>query len=449
MDLNSLLFILLYLPIFIGLMYFIKNNNIRNILILIFSCLFYLLNDFKYFLLLLLVILFSYLIAKKVKNNKPLYIFYLIILVLVLAFFKYFNGISSLINLSFEKIIMPIGISFYIFTSIAYVSDVYYGKIDYEDKFINVLMFLTFFPTVTSGPILRYKSFRDYIDNKEITIDSISDGLRRFIIGLFKKVIIANQIAVAVNICFNETTSLSTPLAWFGSICFMLQLYYDFSGYSDMAIGLANMIGFSIDENFNDPYTSLSIKDFWHRWHISLSSWFRDYVYIPLGGNRVSNVRWVFNIFVVWSLTGIWHGSTFNYLLWGIWNGIFLLLNSKVTSKWNIPDFVRWILTQLIVMYGFTIFHTNSLSHLKTYTLALLFKGSAFTMTSIKQLDIFYLWFYIIVAILFCIPNIKKIFYSLNKKCPIVYDLILVCLLVLSIVFIVSGSYSAFIYAGF
>lgn len=449
MDLNSLLFILIYLPIFIGLMYFIKDNKIRNVLILIFSCLFYLLNDFKYFLLLLLVVLFTYLVGKKVKNNKGLYAFYLIVLVLILAFFKYFNGVSSLIGLSIEKILMPVGISFYIFTSIAYVSDVYYGKIEREDSFINTLMFLTFFPTVTSGPILRYKSFKEYIDNKKINIDSISEGFRRFIIGLFKKVVIANQIAVAVGTCFDESVSLSTPLAWFGSICFMLQLYFDFSGYSDMAIGLSNMIGFKVDENFNDPYTALSIKDFWHRWHISLSSWFRDYVYIPLGGNRVSNARWIFNIFVVWSLTGIWHGSTFNYLLWGIWNGVFLLLNSKVTSKWKLPNFIRWVFTQLIVMYGFTIFKTNSLSHLKNYTLALLFKGATFSMTAIKQLDILYLWFYILLAIILCIPKVKKLFYSLNKKCPLVYDLVLICLLMISIIFIVSGSYSAFIYAGF
>lgn len=434
---------------FVGLMYFIKNNKIRNVLILSFSCLFYLLNDFKYFFLLLLVILFTYFVAKKVKSNKGLYVLYLLILVLILAFFKYFNSAASLIGIDIEKILMPVGISFYIFTSIAYVSDVYYGKIEYENSFINTLMFLSFFPTVTSGPILRYKSFKEYIENKEININSISKGFRRFIIGLFKKVVIANQIAVAVNVCFDETTSLSTPLAWFGSLCFMLQLYYDFSGYSDMAIGLANMIGYRIDENFNDPYSALSIKDFWHRWHISLSTWFRDYVYIPLGGNRVSNARWIFNIFVVWSLTGIWHGSTFNYLLWGIYNGIFLLLNTKVTSKWRLPNFMRWILTQLIVMYGFTIFHTNNLSHLKIYTLALLFKGSTFTMTAIKQLDILYLWFYILLAIIFCIPKLKKVFYSLNKKCPLVYDLILVCLLGIAIIFIVSGSYSAFIYAGF
>ena len=450
MEFNSLSFILLIMPIFVLLMYFIKNNLARNIIITIFSLLLYALSDLKYLLLILLISLLTYFVGLKVNKNKKLYYLYLIIVILILSIFKYGNYfVSALQTLNIEKIIMPVGISFYIFTSIAYVSDIYYGKIEADNNLVNIITFLTFFPTVTSGPILRYKPFKEYLDNKNIELASMEAGFKRFVIGLFKKVVIANQVAVASNICFGSDAKLSFILAWFGSLCFMLQLYYDFSGYSDMAIGIVKMIGFNIAENFNDPYTALSIQDFWHRWHISLSSWFRDYVYIPLGGNRVSHLRWLINTMIVWLLTGIWHGSTINYLFWGIWNGVFIALHKEFFSKLKLPKWLMWLLTQLVVMLGFTIFHTSGVNGLKTYLLALIGKGESFSLIYIKQLDILYLWFYIFLAIIFTIPFFKKIFYSIEKKANLLFDVIIIALLFISIVFIVSGSYSAFIYAGF
>lgn len=442
MQLNSLVFILLFLPIFIGLMYFIKNNTTRNILILVFSLAFYAINDLFYLWLLLLVIIFTYLLGKNVKDNKGLYSVYLIILVFILALFKYGH------NFNLDNLVTPIGISFYIFTSISYVSDVYYGKIEKENNILNLFIYLTFFPTITSGPILSYQSFKEYIDNKEIDYQSISNGLRRFIIGLFKKVVIANQLAIGSEACFTGE-AISLPLAWFGSLCFMLQLYYDFSSYSDMAIGIGEMIGFKIPENFNDPYTSTSIREFWHRWHISLSTWFKDYVYIPLGGSRVSFIRWIINILIVWSLTGIWHGSTINFLIWGLWNGLFLILEKVCFSKMKLSNFIRWLFTFLIVMIGFTIFNTSSLEGLKVYLLSMIGKGTSFSILSIEQLDIVYLWLYIIIALLFIIPKVKTLFYSLNDKLPIIYDVVMVLLLVISLVFIINSNYVSFIYAGF
>lgn len=442
MQFNSLVFILLFLPIFIGLMYFIKNNPTRNILILVFSLVFYAINDLYYLWLLLLVIIFTYLIGKNVKDNKGLYFVYLIILVFILALFKYGH------NFNLDNLVMPVGISFYIFTSISYISDVYYGKIEKENNILNLFIYLTFFPTITSGPILRYKSFKEYINNKDINYESISNGLRRFIIGLFKKVVIANQLAVGSEVCFTGQ-AISLPLAWFGSLCFMLQLYYDFSSYSDMAIGIGGMIGFKIPENFNDSYTSTSIREFWHRWHISLSTWFKDYVYIPLGGSRVSFIRWIINILIVWSLTGIWHGSTINFLIWGLWNGLFLMLEKVCISKIKLPNFIRWLFTFLIVMIGFTIFNTSSLEGLKVYLLSMIGKGTSFSILSIEQLDIVYLWLYIIIALLFIIPKVKTLFYSLNDKLPIIYDVVMVLLLVISLVFIINSNYVSFIYAGF
>ena len=450
MEFNTLSFILLILPIFILLMYFVKNNTFRNIVIGFFSIVLYLLSDFKYFLLLILVILFTYFIGLKVKKNKSTYVAYLIVIVFLLCIFKYGNYFTdALKTLNIEKIIMPVGISFYIFTSIAYIGDVYYEKIEGETNLLNLVTFLTFFPTVVSGPILRYEPFKEYLNKKDINLENIGNGFRRFVIGLFKKVFIANQLAVASNICFNGETKLSFLLAWFGSLCFMLQLYYDFAGYSDMAIGIAKMIGFDIPENFVDPYTATSIQDFWRRWHISLSSWFRDYVYIPLGGNRVSHFRWLINTMAVWILTGIWHGSTVNYLFWGIWNGVFIIVYKELFSKIKLPKSLMWFLTQLIVMIGFTIFHTSGVDGLKTYLLALIGKGESFSLIYIQQLDILYLWFYVLLAIIFIIPFFKKTFYSLEKKAVIIYDLIIFMMLIVSIIYIISGSYSAFIYAGF
>ena len=434
MELNSLTFILIFLPIFIFSMFVIKNNKYRNLLILLFSLLFYLINDGLCLLLVLFEIIITYFFG--LKRKKSYYCLYLFIIIGILCFFKYTNNIR-----------FPLGISFYTFTSISYVSDVYNNKIKEERNAFNLALYLSFFPTITSGPILRYDSFNKYLEKKNISTDSIAEGFRRFIVGLFKKVVIANQISTAVNICFDKNTVLSTPLAWFGGICFMLQLYYDFSGYSDMAIGICKMIGYEVNENFNDPYISTSIKEFWRRWHISLSTWFKDYVYIPLGGSRVNLLRWVINILIVWSLTGIWHGSTINYLLWGLWNALLLVLEKTIFQKLKINKSIRLIGTQLCVMFGFVIFRTGNLSLLNEYIKALFGMAAPFSLFYIKRLDILYLWLYIIIAILFINPKVKEKFYTL-KKC-IIFDLILLVMLTISITFIISGSYASFIYAEF
>lgn len=437
MEVNSLLFIFIFLPIFIGLMYFIKINKIRNIILIIFSILFYIANDIKLFSVLLGIILLTYFVGLYVNKYKFLYYIYLFVVVSVLCLFKYNNNL-----------IMPLGISFYTFTSISYTSDVYYKKIESEKNLINLFSYLTFFIVITSGPIIRYSNYKEFLNNKTISYDTISSGLRRFIIGLFKKVVIANQLAHGVSKCLDGTI-LSFPLAWFGAICFMLELYYDFSGYSDMAIGIAKMLGFNIQENFNDPYTANSIKDFWHRWHISLSTWFKDYVYIPLGGNRVGILRWFINILIVWSLTGVWHGNTLNFLIWGLYNALWLILEKYIFDKIKLPKLIRIIFTQIIVLFGFLIFYCEDINQLLNCLMAMFGQCGTFSFYSIERLDILYLWPYILIALLFIIPNIKKIFYSLDNKIGVMYDVILVMLLCTSIIYIVNGSYVTFIYAGF
>lgn len=456
MELNSLTFIMLFLPMFIGSMLLFKNAKHQKIIILLFSMIFYFYNDIYYFGLLIAVILTTYCFALLMNgtNKKTFYFIYLILIVGLLAFFKYGNYfIDSLEQyLLFNdslKILMPLGISFYIFTSISYVSDCYYGKIEPDHNLINIASYLVFFPTIVSGPILRYNNFNNFLDEITVNSNTIAKGFRRFIIGLFKKTIISNQLSVVVTAIFDPKTELSFVLAWFGAIAFMLQLYYDFSSYSDMAIAIAEMIGLKIPENFNDPYMSLSIQEFWRRWHISLGSWFRDYVYIPLGGSRVSTLRWLFNTFIVWALTGIWHGSTFGYLLWGLYNGILLVFNKFVLSKMKMPKIISWAMTQFMVLFGFLIFRIQSFTQLKTFISCMLLRREFLDLFYLKSLDIHYTWLYVIIAIIFIFPFFKKAFYTIEKKNGYIFDLIMILMLFVSLVYIISGSYSSFIYAGF
>lgn len=454
MEFNSLFFIMLYLPIFIGLMFFIHDNKTRNFLILISSLLFYALGNIKNIGLIITVSILSYIVGKNVKNNKNLLIGYLIVILSFLSFFKYGNyfidSINSFIKYkTIETIIMPLGISFYVFTSISYVVDCYKEKIEADNNYLNVLTFTTFFPVVVSGPLLRYESFKKYLDNKEINTDTIANGLRLFIIGLAKKVIIANQLNSICTVVFASDTTLSFPLAWYGALSYTLQIYFDFSGYSDMAIGIAKMIGFEIPINFNYPYISTSIQDFWRRWHISLSTWFKDYVYIPLGGNRVNTSRWIINTLVVWTLTGMWHGSTFNFLLWGLYNGVLLIIYRFIFKDKKINSFISWATTMLLVVIGWTIFNTNSINHLLQFIKAMIGLGSPINMAYIKSLNILKLLPYFFLGFIGMFPFIGKVLNNIQKKSSVIYDIYLILILILSIVFIVSGSYSAFIYFGF
>lgn len=456
MEFNSLIFIFLLFPVYIILMFLVKNNTFRNMYTMVYSLMFYYFGNIDYFILLLLMIMITYcfgLLMNK-PNNRVYYIIYLVIVVFTLSFFKYgnyfINGMLSFLrDYKIEKIIMPLGVSFYTFTSISYVSDCYYKKIKASTSLLDIASYISFFPTIVSGPIIRFADFKGFLEEKTISYDSIANGIRRFSIGLFKKVIISNQLGIIVTTLFDNNADLSFPLAWLGAICFMLQLYYDFSSYSDMAIAVASMVGFRIPENFDDPYMSVSIKEFWRRWHISLGSWFRDYVYIPLGGNRVSSIRWIINTMIVWLLTGIWHGSTFGYVAWGLYNGILLIGYKYLGGKIKLPKIISWIITQGCVMFGFLIFRVNSFTQLKQFIKGMIGRGPAIDLFYIKFLDIHYLWFYIMIAVVFIFPFFKNMLKRFEQKMPYIYDILVVILLFVSVVYIVSGSYSSFIYAGF
>ena len=467
MEFSSLFFILIYLPVFIGLMYFIKNNSIRNILLLAASLIFYCLGDRQHFIILLLVFLVTYLFAFKVKKNKLVYTFYLIIVLGILSYFKYGDYLLTslgayLKNPDLSKIIMPLGISFYTFLAISYVSDVYYEKYDYEKNPQYILMFLTFFPVVISGPLIRYDKFRLFIDKKDINTDGISSGLRRFIIGLAKKVIIANQLNVISSTIISDDAKISMPLAWLAIITYGIQEYYDFSGYSDMAIAIGQMIGFEIPENFNNPYFSHSIREYWRRWHMSLGAFIRDYIYIPLGGNRKGKFRKALNMLIALTISGIWHGSTLPFLLWGLANGLlealdayfdgYVVLKQKLkindqTKLWKAFQILRTAFIAIVLKaYAFKCTNLDQISKL---FMASIGKGETFNMFYIRGLDILYVLIILIIGIILLFPSIKGRLLALEGKAPVVYDVVLFALCAVSIVLIVSGSYASFVYFQF
>ena len=349
MVFSSILFIFRFLPIAMGI-YFLTPKKLKNLSLLILSLIFYSWGEPRYFLLMIASIFVDYFISiniEKNNKNKKIKILLLAISIIfnvgILFFFKYINffieNINSIFNMSLNnvKITLPLGISFYTFQTMSYTIDVFLGKVKAEKNIINFGAFVCLFPQLIAGPIVKYIDISKELKNRDINLDEIQEGIRLFILGLGSKVLIANNIGSLWNevetMGFNN---ISTILAWMGIIAFSLQIYFDFNGYSLMAIGLGKILGFNFPNNFNYPYESRSITEFWRRWHITLGQWFKQYVYIPLGGNRLGRARTYFNLFIVWFLTGFWHGASYNFILWGLYffilicmekNGLLNLLN--------------------------------------------------------------------------------------------------------------------------
>ena len=380
---SSAVFIFLFLPLLIVFYFWAGKGSIKvkNFILLIFSLLFYTWGEGFLVLIMLAVVLINYiagiLIEKTTGTKRKLTLIISIILTLsFLFFFKYLNFTSNIIcgifNLDNKvpKIILPIGISFYIFQTLSYTIDVYRKEVACQKNFFYLFLYVSLFPQLIAGPIVRYKSIAEQIEYREENLLDIYDGIHRFIIGLAKKVILSNNVAFLADLIFNNGAN-ETVLAWVGAIAYTFQIYFDFSGYSDMAIGLGKIFGFSFSENFNYPYTSKNISEFWRRWHISLGTWFRDYVYFPLGGSRVkSKTRLIFNLFVVWLLTGLWHGANWTFILWGLYNLIFIIID-KLTDKKKehskIFDIFRTFVTFIIVVIGWVIFRANNINDALNY----------------------------------------------------------------------------------
>lgn len=370
---SSLTFLFVFLPTVIGV-YYILPMKAKNIWLLLSSLFFYFYGEPKYLILMISVITFSYifgLLTDRAEGRKRLIITVLSVAVNLsaLIFFKYTDFFITTVNSVFNsdigllKLALPIGISFYTFQAISYNIDVYRKDTPAQKNPLSLALYISLFPQLVAGPIVRYTDVMHDLKNRTHSTEKLSLGIRRFVIGLGKKVIMANSLGQLCEI-FRDTPEKSTLFYWIYAVSFALQIYFDFSGYSDMAIGLGHMLGFRFVENFNYPFISSSVTEFWRRWHISLGSWFRDYIYIPMGGNRVKKLRFLFNILTVWFLTGFWHGADWTFIIWGLYFAALLLCEKFISAKIKnkVPKFISHIYLIFVVLIGFVIFNANGIS---------------------------------------------------------------------------------------
>ena len=458
MVFSSILFIFRFLPIAMGI-YFLTPKKLKNLSLLILSLIFYSWGEPRYFLLMIASIFVDYFISiniEKNNKNKKIKILLLAISIIfnvgILFFFKYINffieNINSIFNMSLNnvKITLPLGISFYTFQTMSYTIDVFLGKVKAEKNIINFGAFVCLFPQLIAGPIVKYIDISKELKNRDINLDEIQEGIRLFILGLGSKVLIANNIGSLWNevetMGFNN---ISTILAWMGIIAFSLHIYFDFNGYSLMAIGLGKILGFNFPNNFNYPYESRSITEFWRRWHITLGQWFKQYVYIPLGGNRLGRARTYFNLFIVWFLTGLWHGASYNFILWGLYFFILICIEKNgLLNLLNKHKLISHIYTIFFILVGWVLFAVIDLNKIIN------FLKKMFIFNAGNEW-IYYLRNYIIIytiAIIFSTSFLKKI-YNKFVKSNIVDTIILITIFLLSIAYLVDSSYNPFLYFRF
>ena len=466
MVFSSIVFLYIFLPIML-LLYFIVPSKFKNAIMILASLVFFAWGEIRYIFIMLVLAVMDFICGKQItkyQDNKKKKIFFLMINVVVnlgiLFFFKYSDFIITNINnltgfsIPLLNIPLPIGVSFNTFQSLSYVIDVYRGTVKCEKSFYNYLTYTTLFPQIIAGPIVRYETVDEELETKNISLDNFSAGMKRFIIGLGKKVLIANSVGALWNtIEIGNYSELSMLFAWIGIISFALQIYFDFSGYSDMAIGLAQIFGMKFDENFNYPYISKSITEFWRRWHITLSSWFRDYVYIPLGGNRRGFAIQIRNILIVWFLTGAWHGASWNFILWGLYFGIILILEKLFLLKLleKLPKIVRHIYSILIILVSWVIFAFEDLARVGEYIKAMFINSNLWDNEALYYLQNY--GFLILIGIICSIPLWKKIKEKIDSKnsktLEFITSLGYVVIFVLSTASLVTNSFNPFLYFRF
>lgn len=460
---TSITFLYYFLPLVL-IFYFITPKKYRNIILLISSIIFYAYGEPKYVFLMLLEIIISYygaiLIDKYPRYKETILAIFITIHLGLLCIFKYTNFLISNINNIFNSnisplnIIMPIGISFYTFQIISYLVDVYRKKVPPQKNILTLATYISLFPQLIAGPIVRYKDINEELKNRTITLKDTSYGFRRFIIGLAKKVIIANSLGALFNI-LNNNVPISLASTWLKSLSYMLQIYFDFSAYSDMAIGLGCIFGFHFLENFNYPYISKSITEFWRRWHISLGSWFKDYLYIPLGGSRRGPLILIRNILIVWFLTGLWHGASWNFIIWGLYFGLILLIEKLFLKKYfsKVPAIFKHIYVLFIVLISFIIFNSTTIDEAIT-TIKNLFISNSL----INSGTIYYLKSYlplILISLIGATPLIKNIYTklsknkTLNKILNILEPIYLIILLIIVTAYLIDSTYNPFLYFRF
>lgn len=455
MVFSSNIFIFWFLPIVFLLLFFIPNKY-KNLLLLIASLFFYAWGEVRYILIMIASIIVDYSMSRfiEIHRDKPtltrVYLWISIAFNLgLLILFKYFNffieNTNALFNLSlsFSKLTLPLGISFYTFQTMSYTMDVYNNKVKAEKNIIDFGAYVCLFPQLIAGPIVKYRTISAQLKTKSMSILGFNQGLRYFLLGLFSKVLIANNIGLL----WDEISMLpvmSPITAWIGIVAFAFQIYFDFSGYSLMAIGLGKMLGFDFEQNFNYPYVSKSMAEFWSRWHITLGSWFKEYVYIPLGGNRKGKYRLVLNLFIVWFLTGLWHGASYNFILWGIYFFMLLVLEKFMLKTYldNHPIISR-IYFIFFILIGWVIFAVDDLSGVLRYF--------SFMFTSYSSNEwLYYLNNYgvlLLVSVIFSTPIMSKLVSKFNQQS--VVDLSYVVLFIISIAYLVDSTYNPFLYFRF
>lgn len=465
---SSGVFLFLFLPL-VCFLYLIVNNSLKNYVLLMSSLFFYAWGEPRHLAIMLIICVLNYFggrIVDFIKNGllRKAMLFLVIALNLsVLGYFKYIDFIIVNLNSAFHwnisalGVVMPIGISFFIFQSLSYVIDVYRKEVEVQREFVKLTLYISFFPQLIAGPIVKYHDIMQYLDCREENFSNVVVGTKRFIVGLGKKVLIANTLGqVADQIFQTGSTGIDFRIAWLGAICYSLQLYYDFCGYSDMAIGLGRIFGFRFLENFNYPYISKSITEFWRRWHISLGTWFKEYLYIPLGGNRMGSMRTYINLGIVFLATGIWHGANWTFVIWGLWHGTFLIIERKLNVKqWgNQYLYLQHIYTILAFVLGWVIFRSDSIVEAISYIKVMF--GLYSSNTVIYTLEYYMtgkIIFILLVAIFLSTPIFNYVFYNnrfgKNLVTNLIENIYLATILFLSVVYIAASTYNPFIYFRF
>ena len=455
---SSIPFLYYFLPAVL-LLYFLVPAKFRNAVLLLSSLIFYGWGEPRYVILMVATITVFYLCGRgigsaKSRTAKKAWLTVSVVIgIVLLTIFKYadffIQSFASVTGLSLPllKLALPIGISFYTFQCMSYAVDVYRGTAEAQKNIITFGAYVALFPQLIAGPIVRYVDVARELENRTTTLEDAMAGIRRFLIGLGKKILLANQLGLLTEI-FRDSNEKSILFHWMYAIAFMLHIYFDFSGYSDMAIGLGRIFGFHFIENFNYPYLSKSVTEFWRRWHMSLGSWFRDYVYIPLGGNRVSKLRWVFNILVVWMLTGLWHGASWNFVLWGLIFAVVLLVEKWLPALHKLPTLLRHAYVLLIVMLSFILFNAADLTQASS-DMAGLFGG----VPLVTQESLYYLRSYTVVfaiSIVGATPLAKTLASLIPEKVTAVLEpLFLTALLLTCTAYLVDGSFNPFLYFRF
>ena len=453
---SSLTFLFFFLPLTIGA-YYCVPNQFKNFVLLILSLLFYGWGEPKYIAIMIFSSIVDFVHAKIIDKNrdniksKLALISSIVVNLSLLFYFKYsafaVESINNLTGSNFivPSIVLPIGISFYTFQTMSYSIDVYRGLAPVQNSLISFATYVSLFPQLVAGPIVRYKTIADELNHRTHTFDKFYDGINLLLIGLGKKVILANNIGLIWNFVKSQNISdISLVTAWLGIISFGLQIYFDFSGYSDMAIGLGKMLGFTFPMNFDYPYISKSITEFWRRWHISLGQWFRDYIYIPLGGNRKGKVKWIRNIFIVWFTTGLWHGAGVNFILWGIYFGALLMAEKifllKVLDK--IPNIFKHLYTLVFIAIGWVLFECGEFNTITAYLESMFLNSKLIDSTSI------YLIVNNIVLLVICILAATPIFKKALSNDYVKFIVVFISLFI-SVAYLVDASFNPFLYFRF